>query len=90
MKKIFAIFSIASVINKIMVVVYHLLVCPWISVEKIILSLANFFISVFPFRFFKENSEIQDGCRGHMTTPFHQKIPKNVFTWLYQLFMLCK
>jgi hypothetical protein len=32
-----SIFSIASVdINKIMVVFYHLLVCPWISVENII------------------------------------------------------
>jgi hypothetical protein len=42
----FSIFSIASVdINKIMVVFYHLLVCPWISVENIILTLTNFFIS---------------------------------------------
>jgi hypothetical protein len=38
----FTIFSIASVdINKIMVVFYHLLVCTWISVEKIILTLTN-------------------------------------------------
>jgi hypothetical protein len=52
----FTIFSIASIdINKIIVVFYHLLVCPWISVEKIILTLI----------FFRENSEIQDGCRGH-------------------------
>jgi hypothetical protein len=44
----FTIFSIASVdINKIMVVFYHLFVCPWISVEKIILTLTNYFISVF-------------------------------------------
>jgi hypothetical protein len=43
---VFTIFSIASVdINKIMVVFYHLLVCPWISVEKIILTLTNCFIS---------------------------------------------
>jgi hypothetical protein len=48
-----------------MVVFYHFLVCPWISVEKII---------------FRENSEIQDGCRGHMTIPFHQKIQKGFFT----------
>jgi hypothetical protein len=45
----FLIFSMASVdINKIMVVVFnHLLVCPWISVEEIILTLANIFISFF-------------------------------------------
>jgi hypothetical protein len=70
----FTIFSIASVdINKIMVVFYHLLVCPWISVEKIILTLTNCFISFF-------SSEIQDGCRGHMTTPFTKKFKKVFFT----------
>jgi hypothetical protein len=44
----FTIFSIASVdVNKIMVVFDQLLVCPRISVEKIILTLRNFFISFF-------------------------------------------
>jgi hypothetical protein len=44
----FTIFSIASAdINKIMVVFYRRLVCPWISVEQIILTLTNFFISFF-------------------------------------------
>jgi hypothetical protein len=74
-----SVFSIASVdINKIMVVFYHLpvLVCPWISVEKIILTLTNFFISFFSSDFSGENSEIQDGCRGHMTTPFTKKFKK--------------
>jgi hypothetical protein len=43
----FTIFSIESVdINKIMVVFYHLPVCPWISGEKIILTLTNF---LYPF-----------------------------------------
>jgi hypothetical protein len=45
----------------------YLFVCPWISVEKIILT--QFFYILFFFRFFRKNSEIQDGCRGHMTTP---------------------
>jgi hypothetical protein len=75
----FTIFSIESVdINKIMVVFYHLLVCPWISVEKIILTLTN---CLYPFflQIFRENSEIQDGCRGHMTTPF-TKNSKQIFT----------
>jgi hypothetical protein len=59
-----------------MVVFYHfdLLVCPWISVEKIILTHIFFF-----FRFFRENSEIEAGCRGHMTTPFHKKIQTGFF-----------
>jgi hypothetical protein len=44
----FTIFSMASVdINKIMVVFYHRLVCPWISFEQINLTLTNFFISFF-------------------------------------------
>jgi hypothetical protein len=48
------------------------LVCSWISVEKIILTLTNFFTCIYPFffRFFRENSEIQDGCRGHITKKF--------------------
>jgi hypothetical protein len=48
----FTIFSIESVdMNKIMVVFYHLLVCPWISVENIILTLTNYFISFFSLDF---------------------------------------
>jgi hypothetical protein len=43
----FTIFSIERVdINKIMAVFYHSLLCPWISVEKIILTLTNF---LYPF-----------------------------------------
>jgi hypothetical protein len=62
-----------------MVVFYHLLVCPWISVEKIILTLTNF---LYPFflQFFTENSEIQDGCQDHMSTPFHKIIQKGFFS----------
>jgi hypothetical protein len=47
------------------------LVCPWISVEKIILT--QIFLYTFSFRFFRENSEIQDGY------PFHKKIKKGFF-----------
>jgi hypothetical protein len=57
-----------------MVVFYHLIaVCPWISVEKIILTLTNFLYLFF--QFFRENSEIQDGCRGHSS----QKNSKQIF-----------
>jgi hypothetical protein len=49
----FTIFSIASVDIKIMVVFCHLLVCPWISVEKIILTLTNLFICTFFLQIFQ-------------------------------------
>jgi hypothetical protein len=67
----FTIFSIESVdINKIMVVFYHLLVHGFQL--KIILTLTNV-LNTFFLQLFREDSEIQDGCRGHMTTPFHKK-----------------
>jgi hypothetical protein len=54
----FTIFSIESVdINKIMVVFYHLLVCPWISVEKIILN--PFFPSYFSGKILKSKMAVE-------------------------------
>jgi hypothetical protein len=62
-----------------MVAILSLTCLSMISVEKMILTLTNFFISFF-LKFFRENSEIQDGCQRHMTThPFHKKIQKGFF-----------
>jgi hypothetical protein len=41
------------------------------------------FYTLFSSDCLRENSEIQDGCRGLMTTPFHKKIKKGFFSPSY-------
>jgi hypothetical protein len=64
------------VISDIFITWQFRLVVGWISRQYIHHYFAKIKGGLCNVGFFRKNSEIQDGCRGHMTTPFAKKFKK--------------